>query len=339
MNQKKKNNNKKKKSKHKKNPEPENGNQEQQSIQEEKKKKGDNRSNNTQQKSTEQRQVTPAATTITANNNGSGSGSSKRKRKEVFPFGNYRSYYGYRIGQDMQEEDARLKVFKREWFEGKDCLDIGCNSGIITIHIASKFNCRSILGIDIDRDRITDAEWHLRKFMRLKNANVTKSTASRLEVVDNANYSEHSATTSSSEGKENARDCLPSEGRQLSDVVSFQQENFVHTRCPSESHLSVTKWIHLNWGDDGLITLFSKIWRLLHPGGILVLEPQPWKSYENNRLVSETTAMNFRTIAFYPADFQEILLDKIGFRSVEDITSSLSGSKAGFNRPIFAFRK
>jgi hypothetical protein len=27
----------------------------------------------------------------------------------------------------------------------------------------------------------------------------------------------------------------------------------------------VTKWVHLNWGDDGLITLFSKIWGLLLP--------------------------------------------------------------------------
>ncbi|KAL0000018.1 hypothetical protein SO802_019620 [Lithocarpus litseifolius] len=59
---------------------------------------------------------------------------SKRKRKPVFVFGNYKNYYGYRIGQDLQE-DPRLNVFKKELFEDKECLDIGCNSGIITILI------------------------------------------------------------------------------------------------------------------------------------------------------------------------------------------------------------
>ncbi|KAM7511196.1 hypothetical protein LguiB_010071 [Lonicera macranthoides] len=34
------------------------------------------------------------------------------------------------------KEDPRIKVLK-EWFEGKDCLDIGCDSGLITITIAS----------------------------------------------------------------------------------------------------------------------------------------------------------------------------------------------------------
>ncbi|KAG6655466.1 hypothetical protein CIPAW_05G218700 [Carya illinoinensis] len=34
--------------------------------------------------------------------------------------------------------------------------------------------------------------------------------------------------------------------------------------------LSVTECIHLNWGDEGLITLFSKIWRLLHPDFCIV---------------------------------------------------------------------
>ncbi|XP_062073221.1 probable RNA methyltransferase At5g51130 [Humulus lupulus] len=58
----------------------------------------------------------------------------KKKHKEIFPYDNYRNYYGYRLGQDI-EEDPRLKVMKKEWFEGKNCLDIGCNNGIITIQI------------------------------------------------------------------------------------------------------------------------------------------------------------------------------------------------------------
>ncbi|KAM1155478.1 hypothetical protein ACFX13_026959 [Malus domestica] len=142
---------------------------------------------------------------------------SNKKRKEIFPYGNYKSYYGYRIGQEM-EEDARLKVFKKE--------------------------------------------------------------------------------------------CL-----------------------------SVSKWIHLNWGDDGLITLFTRVWSLLRLGGIFVLEPQPWTSYEKNYRVSETTKENYRNLMFYPKDFQDLLLDKIGFRKVEDIASSMSGSKTGFNRPILVFHK
>lgn len=51
-----------------------------------------------------------------------------------FLFVNYCS----QIGQDL-DEDPRLKAMKREWFEGKDCLDIGCNSGLITITIGKQF--------------------------------------------------------------------------------------------------------------------------------------------------------------------------------------------------------
>lgn len=95
-----------------------------------------------------------------ANNNNN----KKKKRKEFAPYGNYRNYYGYRvcvghyfflllvlslgfyslkftllfqIGHDL-DGDPRLKVFKKEWFEGKDCFDIGCNNGSITIDIGTK---------------------------------------------------------------------------------------------------------------------------------------------------------------------------------------------------------
>ncbi|KAL0730916.1 hypothetical protein Bca4012_027010 [Brassica carinata] len=258
--------------------------------------------------------------------------SKKKKSQESYPFGNYKNYYGYRISNDM-DEDPRLKVLKKEWFQGKDCLDIGCNSGIMTIHIANKFGCRSILGVDIDSSRVGDAQWHLRNFVRKQNhAKLVekKSSGSKEESISLSNGE---ANTGSAETKD------------LFQIVSFQKENFVHTRNFDENHydtilcLSVTKWIHLNWGDDGLITLFSKIWRLLNPGGIFVMEPQPWKSYEKNRRVSETTAMHHRTIVLRPEHFQEILLDKIGFRTVEDLTSSLSGVSKGFDRQILAFKK
>ncbi|EXC15873.1 7SK snRNA methylphosphate capping enzyme [Morus notabilis] len=240
----------------------------------------------------------------------------KRKRKEIFPFGNYRNYYGYRIGQDM-EEDPRLKVMKKEWLEGKDCLDIGCNNGSITIQIARKFHCKSILGVDIDSNRIEDAYWHLRKFAKMDEFEKKQGRTSRSKVSEDANgLGNNAAASSDDETKQSLRSCS-SEERDLSDIVSFQQENFVQSRHPQEKHYDTILW----------------------QGGILVLEPQPWKSYQNNYRISETTTENYKKISFRPAWFQEILLDKIGFRTVEDVTSSLSGTKSGFNRPILVFRK
>ena len=43
-------------------------------------------------------------------------------------YGNYDKYYGYR-NSGAFEDDPRLGLLKKEWFEGRDCLDIGCNTG------------------------------------------------------------------------------------------------------------------------------------------------------------------------------------------------------------------
>lgn len=42
---------------------------------------------------------------------------------------------------------------------------------------------------------------------------------------------------------------------------------------------SLTKWIHLNDGDDGLLELFRRVNTVLRPGGIFILEPQEWETY------------------------------------------------------------
>ncbi|KAK1265061.1 putative RNA methyltransferase [Acorus gramineus] len=258
-----------------------------------------------------------------------------RRKKHIAIYGNYKNYYGYRIGQ-QEKEDPRLSVLRREWFEGKDCLDIGCNQGLLTISIAKKFNCRHILGIDIDAGLIENADWNLKRIAKMDRNSGT---------LPKPPESEHEVSVSVGEERAGiVKESSPLEGNLL-ERVSFRKQNFVDKlQWLTEKYdtvvcFSVTKWIHLNWGDDGLIMLFTNIWRVLRPGGILVLEPQPWKSYQKNHQVSETATYNFHNILFPPDHFQDILLDKIGFRTVENITNALPGSVVGFDRPIFAYHK
>ena len=59
----------------------------------------------------------------------------------------------------------------------------------------------------------------------------------------------------------------------------FRRENFVETSDADAMYsvimcLSTTKWIHFNWGDDGIKRLFKRAYDSLSPGGVFVLEAQ-----------------------------------------------------------------
>lgn len=76
------------------------------------------------------------------------------------------------------KEDARLSYLKKEWFYGKRCLDIGCNTGGLLFAVGMyyrflapshspgrHFGFRSMLGVDIDGSLIRKAESIRREYV------------------------------------------------------------------------------------------------------------------------------------------------------------------------------
>ena len=53
--------------------------------------------------------------------------------------------------------EARGQVLERNWFAGKRCLDVGCNEGLVTLAVATKFGSAAMLGLDIDADLVQRA--------------------------------------------------------------------------------------------------------------------------------------------------------------------------------------
>lgn len=83
------------------------------------------------------------------------------------------------------------------------------------------------------------------------------------------------------------------------DNISFRIENYIQDLSSSEKFdtilcLSLTKWIHLNWGDTGIRRLFKKVADSIRKGGLFILEPQDWKAYKKKKCLNEEFKKNYR---------------------------------------------
>jgi 7SK snRNA methylphosphate capping enzyme len=61
----------------------------------------------------------------------------QKKVRKIFPYGNMDRYYGYRSIDNPKEVDSRIEVLMKfkQYIEGKNCLDVGCNCGKLTFQI------------------------------------------------------------------------------------------------------------------------------------------------------------------------------------------------------------
>lgn len=277
-----------------------------------------------------------------------------KKQQRKFQYGNYCKYYGYR---NPSCEDGRLRVLKPEWFKGRDVLDLGCNVGHVTLSIACKWGPSRMVGLDIDAQLIHSARQNIRHYLseelRLQPQTAEGDPGAESEegIKTVRKRSCFPASLTASRGPIAAPQ-VPLDGADTSvfpNNVVFVTGNYVLDRdelvdaqTPEYDVvlcLSLTKWVHLNWGDEGLKRMFRRIYRHLHPGGILILEPQPWSTYAKRKTLTETTYKNYYRIQLKPEQFSSYLTSpEVGFSSYELVATPHSTFK-GFQRPVYLFHK
>ncbi|KAF2074113.1 hypothetical protein CYY_004598 [Polysphondylium violaceum] len=306
------------------------------------------------------------------------SGSDKKKKEQKqYIYGNYYGYYNYRT------QDERFKFLIKEYFYQKKCLDIGCNLGNVTFHIAKEYEPSFITAIDIDRNLINGASKHLQqeknsfyenqRNLKYNNNNnsskvkTTTTTTNNKEIKEEIkNYKIPTTTICTSNQNISKQHFIPISFRLLPSIpieglsnqtqypfnLLFHCQNILYSsKYDLENHydvilgLSLSKWIHLNSGDEGIKKFFYKVYKLLKPGGIFIFEPQDFKGYSKRKNLTPLIRQNYNEIKFKPIDFIPFLIDTVKFTSFQEIynptnnNESESNEKKGFERSIYKIIK
>ena len=236
----------------------------------------------------------------------------REQQKDRFRYGNFNRYYGVRkAGFDS---DPRLELLPRQWFQDRQVLDIGCNAGHLTLEIAKKLQPQWILGIDIDEHLVGVARKNIRHYFPGEQCIGGKFPApvQKLNVWF-------------------ARENYVLESDDFLEMVREEYDTILA--------LSITKWIHLNWGDAGMKRFFRRCFLHLNPGGRLILEAQDFAKYYKRAKMTPDMFELYKSIQFKPEQFKEYLLsEEVGFSECQELGVPAAKSK-GFERPILVFTK
>lgn len=294
---------------------------------------------------------------------------SKRKTR-CFRYGNYHRYYGYRVGETL--EDHRVAHFRDEWFAGKRVLDVGCNEGLVGLSIAVRCKPAKMLGVDIDPHLVKKAREKLARLKRAAErlARERKEDERKKEKEDGTKLGASVEAGVASVANDTPHDPIADDARPQSENETETENTHARladaaealnavsfSRCdvtaPDEDErnkglfaresldavlcLSVTKWIQLNWGDAGLKRLFMDVHESLTPGGVFIVEPQPWRSYRQafkKQQMPEETRAHFLAIALRPSLYAEFLRTTVGFERVTTLRDADMHNASEFDRTV-----
>ncbi|XP_060516705.1 probable RNA methyltransferase CG11342 [Cylas formicarius] len=220
-------------------------------------------------------------------------------------FGNFINYYKF------HPPERRISVLPKEIWDSvareQSCciLDIGCNAGDLTIelykHISESVGVKNvnILGIDIDPVLIQRA-CEQNKFPNIQFTCV--------DIMHETDY--------------------------IKSVRGFLKQHntqkFAIGFC-----FSITMWIHLNHGDDGLKKFLRRVVELCES---LVIEPQPWKCYRTavrRFKLSNSTFPKYSEIKIRGDIEQRI---ELYLQNECDCTKVLESGRTEWGRKIMVFK-
>ncbi|KAG6860133.1 hypothetical protein C0995_015368 [Termitomyces sp. Mi166 len=218
-------------------------------------------------------------------------------------------------------------------FTGARVLDVGCNEG----WSAQSWGAHKVVGVDIDNTLIR-AAWRRRRTvwsLQEPSDRDTDTTSTNVPSANSKKRKRESLSESPSnphprpeyfpmscEHELGSLPIPPSEihGRHtFPHNASFRTADWVTTRIPEDVDgydvviaFSISKWIHLNGGDVALDAFFRRVYDVLKPGGMFVLEPQGWETYAKAKRMNERLKKNAKQLEIRPDDFGSIL-GTIGF--------------------------
>ncbi|KAI0050237.1 Bin3-domain-containing protein [Auriscalpium vulgare] len=287
--------------------------------------------------------------------------------------GNYHNYHGYH-SRHPGAHDPRLELLPSELLLDARILDIGCNEGWVSCEIAQLRAARRVVGVDID-DVLVRMAWKRRRMLwshqepshsasstptphtvdneppkkkRKRNAGNSTPGASKAPPLPRPDYFPASCQHMLGPLPIPPNDPGPNHSESSASPqtfphnVSFRRADWVNEVIPEDAGgydvilaFSISKWIHLNQGDEGLRRFFQRVHDALVPGGTFVFEPQQWDSYTKARKLHPTLQENAKNLEMHPDGFEDVLRE-IGFGPAKQLGAPGQGR---FKRPVELYVK
>ncbi|KAF9426140.1 hypothetical protein BGZ76_002885 [Entomortierella beljakovae] len=268
--------------------------------------------------------------------------------------------------------DLRLEFLKPNWFQGKKVLDIGCNSALLTVFIALHYKPLKIQGVDIDPSLIGKAQtFVLKTFSQLSPQSYTQSRSEKPSKKKKEKKKRHDNDANNNNSNDDDRGDVKYEAyfpKALHRIhgflpvpeattitktlfphnIEFRIVDWVTEHDNQEANssqwdvilgFSLTKWIHLHHGDDGLKKFFQKVYNSLSPGGIFLLESQAFDTYNRRSKITKEMESIYKSIEFRPDQFKDYLLSNHGGFKECILLGHSEGQAKNFNRDIYLYRK